>query len=57
MVGFVSAGGLGREFMLSLSWFHYTNVTLILLWYLILVVGVDLFSATLRRLAVLTNPP
>jgi phosphonate transport system permease protein len=57
VVGFVSAGGLGREFMLSLSWFHYTNVTLILLWYLILVVGVDLLSAGLRRLAVLINPP
>jgi phosphonate transport system permease protein len=51
VVGFVSAGGLGREFMLSLSWFHYTNVTLILFWYLILVIGVDLLSAGLRKLA------
>ena len=51
VVGFLSAGGLGREFMLSLNWFHYTNVTLILLWYLILVVGVDLLSAGLRKLA------
>jgi phosphonate transport system permease protein len=51
VVGFVSAGGLGREFMLRLNWFHYTDVTLLLLWYLILVVGVDLTSAGLRRLA------
>jgi phosphonate transport system permease protein len=51
VVGFVSAGGLGREFMLSLNWFHYTDVTLILFWYLILVVGVDLLSAGLRKLA------
>jgi phosphonate transport system permease protein len=51
VVGFVSAGGLGREFMLSMNWFHYTDVTLILFWYLILVVGVDLLSAGLRKLA------
>ena len=51
VVGFVSAGGLGREFRLSLSYFHYTDMTLIILWYLILVIGVDLLSAWLRRLA------
>ncbi len=51
VVGFVSAGGLGREFILRLSWFHYTDVTLIIAWYLLLVVGVDLLSAWLRRLA------
>lgn len=50
VVGFVSAGGLGREFRLSLSFFHYTDVALILAWYLILVLGVDLFSAWLRRI-------
>ena len=51
VVGFVSAGGLGREFRLSLSFFHYTEVALIILWYLILVIAVDLVSAWLRRLA------
>ena len=51
VVGFVSAGGLGREFRLSLSFFHYSEVALIIFWYLILVVGVDLLSAWLRRLA------
>jgi len=50
VVGFVSAGGLGREFRLSLSYFQYTDVALIIAWYLVLVVAVDLLSAWLRRL-------
>ena len=50
VVGFVSAGGLGREFRLSLSFFQYTDVALIILWYLILVVAVDLLSGFLRRM-------
>ena len=50
VVGFVTAGGLGREFRLSLSYFHYTDVALIIVWYLLLVVAVDLISAVLRRL-------
>ena len=50
VVGFVSAGGLGRDFRLSMSFFHYTEITLLLLWYLILVIGVDLLSAWLRRI-------
>ena len=50
VVGFVSAGGLGREFRLSLSFFQYTDVALIILWYLVLVVAVDLLSAGLRRM-------
>lgn len=49
VVGFVSAGGLGREFRLSLSFFQYSDVALIILWYLVLVVAVDLLSALLRR--------
>ena len=48
VVGFVSAGGLGRDFRLSMSFFHYTDVALLLVWYVILVVGVDLLSAWLR---------
>ena len=51
VVGFVSAGGLGREFRLNLSYFHYDEVALIILWYLLLVVGVDLLSAWLRKQA------
>ena len=50
VVGFVSASGLGRDFRLSLSFFNYTEVTLILVWYLLLVLGVDLLSSWLRRL-------
>jgi phosphonate transport system permease protein len=51
VVGFVSAGGLGREFRLNLSFFRYDEVFLIILWYLLLVIGVDLLSAWLRRRA------
>lgn len=51
VVGFVSAGGLGREFRLHMSWFQYTDVMLLLIWYLLLVIAVDLISAWLRRLA------
>lgn len=51
VVGFVGAGGLGREFRLAMSWFHYTDVTLLLGVYLILVLAVDLTCAWLRRLA------
>ncbi len=51
VVGFVSAAGLGREFRLSLSFFHYSDVALVLLVYVLLVVAVDAASAGLRRLA------
>jgi ABC-type phosphate/phosphonate transport system permease subunit len=34
-----------------MSYFHYTTVTLLLIWYLILVVAVDLMAAMLRRMA------
>ena len=50
VVGFVAAGGLGMEFRLSTSNFHYTTVTLLLGWYLILVLSVDVVSSLLRRL-------
>ena len=50
VVGFVSAGGLGREFILRVNWFHYTDVTLILIWYLLMVIGVDLLSSWLRKI-------
>ncbi len=49
VVGFLNAGGLGREFRLRMSWFHYDEVALLLVWYLLLVVAVDALSAQLRR--------
>ncbi|MFQ5873753.1 MAG: PhnE/PtxC family ABC transporter permease [Dehalococcoidia bacterium] len=51
IVGFVSAGGLGKQFRLSMSFFHYTDIALLLVWYVMLVIMVDLISAWLRRLA------
>lgn len=51
VVGFVAAGGLGREFRLSMSWFQYDKVMLLLMCYLLMVLGVDLIAAWLRRLA------
>jgi phosphonate transport system permease protein len=51
VVGFVAAGGLGMEFRLAMSHFKFTEVTLILFWYLVLVLFVDLVSAQLRKLA------
>jgi ABC-type phosphate/phosphonate transport system permease subunit len=51
VVGFVSAGGLGRQFNLSMGWFHYTEVTVYLVCYFVLVVTVDLISGGLRALA------
>ena len=51
IVGFVGAGGLGREFRLDMSFFRYTDIALLLVWYIILVVFVDLVSMYLRRLA------
>ena len=51
VVGFVGAGGLGREFRLDMSFFRYTDVVLLLVWYVLLVVAVDLVSMYLRRLA------
>jgi phosphonate transport system permease protein len=51
VVGFVSAAGLGREFRLNLSFFHYSDVALLLLVYVLLVFAVDAASVGLRRLA------
>ena len=51
VVGFVAASGLGREFRLSMSFFQFTDVALILIVYFLLVVGGDAVSAGLRRLA------
>jgi len=50
VVGFVGAGGLGHQFKLSMSWFHYTEVTLLLICYLLLVFLADLLSSGLRKI-------
>lgn len=51
VIGFIAAGGLGRQFRLSLSWFHYDEVGVLLVSYIILVLLVDLLSAQLRKIA------
>ncbi|MFB6347716.1 MAG: PhnE/PtxC family ABC transporter permease [bacterium] len=51
VVGFVSAGGLGKQFRLSMNWFHYTEVTLYLICYFLLVILVDIISGMMRSLA------
>lgn len=51
VVGFVAAGGLGREFRLAMSFFHYTDVAMILVTYFALVLLVDGIAAQCRRLA------
>jgi ABC-type phosphate/phosphonate transport system permease subunit len=48
VVGFVGAGGLGQEFKLSMSFFHYTEITLLLICYLILVIIADFISEKSR---------
>lgn len=50
VVGFVGAGGLGQQFRLSMSWFQYTEITLLLICYFLLVVGSDMVSGLLRRI-------
>ena len=48
VVGFVGAGGLGQQFKLSMSFFHYTDITLLLVCYLILVFAADFVSEKAR---------
>ncbi|MDF2856682.1 MAG: phosphonate transporter permease [Neobacillus sp.] len=49
VVGFVGAGGLGMDFKLAMSYFNYTEITLLLLCYMILVVMADFASETTRK--------
>lgn len=49
VVGFVGAGGLGQEFKLRMSFFHYTEITLLLMCYVILVIVTDLISERARN--------
>jgi phosphonate transport system permease protein len=49
VVGFVGAGGLGMEFKLAMSYFDYTQITLLLLCYMILVIIADFASESTRK--------
>ncbi|WP_160723416.1 PhnE/PtxC family ABC transporter permease [Bacillus sp. USDA818B3_A] len=49
VVGFVGAGGLGMDFKLAMSYFNYTQITLLLLCYMILVVIADFASESTRK--------
>ena len=49
VVGFLAAGGLGRELKLSMSWFHYDEVGVLLVTYMLLVFLVDYASLILRK--------
>lgn len=51
VVGLVTAGGLGHQLRLSMSYFHYDRVGLLLACYLAVVLMVDATAAYLRRLA------
>lgn len=51
VVGFVGAGGLGMDFKLAMSYFKYSEVTLILICYLFLVVLADIVSEGARKLS------
>lgn len=49
IVGFVGAGGLGQQFKLSMSYFHYSDITLLLLCYCLLVWFADFLSEASRK--------
>ena len=49
IVGFVGASGLGMQFKLAMSFFHYSEITLYLLCYLLLVYVTDILSALVKR--------
>lgn len=49
IVGFVGASGLGMQFKLAMSYFHYSEITLYLICYLLLVYLTDMLSAFAKR--------
>lgn len=51
VVGFVGAGGLGHQFKLNMSWFQYTEITLLLMCYILLVIIADIVSEAFRKWA------
>jgi len=46
---FLATDGLGREIKLSMSWFHYDEVVILLVTYVVLVFLVDGISVFLRK--------
>jgi phosphonate transport system permease protein len=50
IVGFIGAGGLGMQFKLAMSYFKYSEITLILICYLLLVTLADLVSEGSRKM-------
>lgn len=50
VVGFVGAGGLGMQFKLAMSYFRYSEITLILIAYLLLVWLADIVSNQTRKI-------
>lgn len=49
IVGFVGASGLGMQFKLAMSFFHYSEITLYLLCYLLLVYVTNALSALAKK--------
>lgn len=49
IIGMVGAGGLGMQFRLAMSFFNYSEITLYLLCYLILVYLTDFISSSVKR--------
>ncbi|AGK53210.1 PhnE/PtxC family ABC transporter permease [Bacillus sp. 1NLA3E] len=49
VVGFVGAGGLGMDFKLAMSYFDYTQITLLLICYMFLVIIADFASESTRK--------
>jgi phosphonate transport system permease protein len=50
IVGFIGAGGLGMQFKLAMSYFKYSEITLILICYLLLVTFADVVSEGSRKM-------
>jgi phosphonate transport system permease protein len=51
VVGLVGAGGLGMQFKLAMSYFKYTEITLILICYMFLVGLADMISEISRKIS------
>jgi phosphonate transport system permease protein len=51
VVGFVGAGGLGEQFKLSMGYFRYTEITLLLICYIVIVFLADLLSEGSRKIS------
>jgi phosphonate transport system permease protein len=49
ILGFVGAGGIGQQILVSMSLFDYSKVTTLVRFTIVLVLLVDRFSAVIRR--------